>query len=56
MVVVACHRDRDGDVAAVYVTVGEAKPAIWLLPSLAAAFAGAGMVRLTGVRQAADHS
>lgn len=42
--------------AAVYVTVGEAKPAIWLVPLLAAIFAGAGMARLTGVREPADRS
>ena len=42
--------------AAVYVTVGEAKPAIWLVPSLAAVVAGVAMVRLSGVPKAPDHS
>lgn len=42
--------------AAVYVTVGEAKPAIWVVPLLAALVAGAGMSRLSGVPEAADHS
>ena len=34
--------------AAVYVTAGESKPWIWLLPVLAALIAGIGMVKLTG--------
>ncbi|MDQ3640400.1 MAG: hypothetical protein M3450_02730 [Actinomycetota bacterium] len=42
--------------AAVYVTVGEAKPAIWLVPSLAAVVAGSGMVCLSDVPTAPDHS
>ena len=42
--------------AAVYVTVGEAKPAIWLVPSLAAVVAGAAMVCLSRVPKVADHS
>ena len=41
--------------AAVYVIVGEAEPAIWLFPMLAAVVAGAGMVRLSGVSTAVDY-
>lgn len=41
--------------AAVYVIAGEASPAIWLLPMLAAVVAGVGMVRLSGVSTAVDH-
>jgi hypothetical protein len=40
--------------AAVYLTVGEAEPTIWLVPLLAAVVAGAGMVRLTGVSTTVD--
>ena len=42
--------------AALYLTVGEGKPAIWLVPLLAAVFGGVGMARVTGVRQPADRS